>query len=164
MKLSDDQSAVVTDAANQLHRSILRLFRVLRTNRPAKGLAFSAFGVLGRLNRDGMATATELAAYMRIKPQSLTRLIANLEQRGLIARRSNGEDRRQNLIEITKAGVQLLLKDISDQRVSLAQVIKKELTPSEQEMLRIAASLMDRVAGGTEAQRANSNKPKYSKS
>jgi DNA-binding MarR family transcriptional regulator len=160
MNTPDDRSVAVTDAANQLHRSVLRLFRLLRTNRPAKVLTFSELGVLGHLNRDGTATATELAVYLRIKPQSLTRLIAGLERRRLITRQPNGEDRRQNLLEITEAGIQLLLEDIRDQRARLAQVIEKELTPAEQEMIRVAASLMDRVARRTEAELAHSNTPK----
>ena len=137
---------MAVDAANQLHRSAMKLFRVIRTGRPAKGLSLVRFGLLGRLYRDGAATATDLAAYLRIKPQSLTRLIADLEQGGLIARHTNDDDRRQNMLEITHAGARALVEDVRDQRDSLAQVIEKELTPAEQELLRIAAGLMDRVA------------------
>jgi DNA-binding MarR family transcriptional regulator len=148
------------EAANHLHRSILRLFRLMRATRPAKRIPILKLTVLGRLYRDGMATATELAAYLHVKPQSLTRLIADLEQHNLIIRRSNPEDRRQGLLEITEAGVQLLIEDVRDQRVKLSQIIAQELTPAEQELLRIAADLMDHIAEAIETQTAPLSKSK----
>ena len=151
MKAPDTPSHTAVDAANQLQRSAWHVFRVLRTSRPSKGLTLAGFGVLGRLYRDGTATATELAGYLRIKPQSLTRLIADLEQKGFIARHTNDEDRRQAFLEITHAGARALMKDMRGQRDILAQVIENELTPAEQELLRIASGLMDRVAEGAEA-------------
>jgi DNA-binding MarR family transcriptional regulator len=150
MKTSDTPSHTAVDAANQLQRSAFQIFRVLRAGRSAKGLTLAGFGVLGRLYRDGAATASELAAYLRIKPQSLTRLIADLEQKGFIARHTNDEDRRQSFLEITHAGGRALMEDMRNQRNILAQVIENELTSAEQELLRIAAGLMDRVAQGAE--------------
>ena len=163
MSTLEEASPTTADTANQLHRSALRLFRILRATRPAKGLTLSKAGVLGCLYRDGTTTSTELAAYLRVKPQSLTRLLADLEQRKLILSRSNGEDRRENLLEITEAGAQLLVEDIRGQRVKLAELIEEELTPAEKELLRIAAGLMDRIADKTEAQAAPLGKSKPKK-
>ena len=163
MNVLEEPSNTATDTANQLYRSALRLFRVLRATRPAKGLTLSKAGVLGYLYRDGKTTLTELAAYLRVKPQSLTRLLADLERSKHIVRRSNGEDRRENLLEITKAGVGLLIEDIRGQRVRLAEVIEKELTPAEKELLRIAAGLVDRIAEITETQIAPAGKSKRNK-
>jgi DNA-binding MarR family transcriptional regulator len=148
------------ETANQLHGSALRLSRVLHAARPAKGLSLSKLGVLGRLYRDGVTTSTELAAHLRIQPQSLTRLIADLERRRLIRRRENDADRRQSLLKITAAGVQLLLKDIHEQRVRLAQTMAEALTPAEQEMLRLAAGLMDHLAEVAEGRPIALGKPK----
>jgi DNA-binding MarR family transcriptional regulator len=116
--------------------------------------------VLGRLYRHGESTATGLAAHLRIQPQSMTRLIADLERRRLITRRADDADRRQSLLGITDQGAQLLTEDIRDQRVKLAQIIVEALTPAEQEMLRLAAGLMDRLAEVTEAQTAPPGKVK----
>jgi DNA-binding MarR family transcriptional regulator len=114
-------------------------------------LRLSSLGVLGRLHQAGSATATELAAYQHVKKQSLARALADLEQREFIVRRSNSEDRRENLVDITEAGVQVLIKDVSDQQTKLAHVIEKELTPAEQKLLRIAIGLMDHIAEVAEA-------------
>jgi len=159
----EEGATIATDTANQLHRSALRLFRVLQATRPAKGLTLSKVGVLGYLYRDRATTSTELAAYLRVRPQSLTRLLADLERRELISSRPNGEDRRENMLEITEAGTKLLIEDIRGQRVKLAQVIEKELTSAEKELLRIAAVLMDCIAEKTEEQTAPLSKSQWKK-
>jgi DNA-binding MarR family transcriptional regulator len=148
------------DTASQLHRSALRLSRVFQATRPAKGLSLSKLSVLGRLYREGAATATALAGYLRIQPQSLTRLIADLERRKQITRQSNDADRRQSLLKITDTGVQLLLEEIRDQRAKLAQTIAMALTPAEQGMLRLAAGLMDHLAEVIEAGPVALGRPK----
>ena len=143
----------------------MRLLRVLRTARQGEGLSLSKAGVLGHLYRDGKTTSAELAAYLRVKPQSLTRLLADLEKGKLIVRQSNGKDRREILLDITEAGARLLIEEIRGQRVRLAQVIEGGLTPVESEMLRIAAGLMDRIAEkAEEADPGREGKPKRKKS
>ena len=138
------------DTASQLHRSAFRLSRALITGE-ARRMGMSKLIVMGYLYRKGKATPTELAAFMRIQPQSLTRLIADLERQKWITREPNDADRRQTLLELTDTGTRVLLKDVMAQRTALAQTIVKALTPAEQEMLRLAAGLMDRLADATEA-------------
>ena len=91
---------IALDTANHLYNSGLRLFRVLRTLRSTESLSVSKLGVLGRLYRDGTKTAAELALYLRVQPQSLTRLLDDLETRSLISRKTNPKDRRQSFLEI----------------------------------------------------------------
>ena len=151
MKSSKCTSEAAIDIANQLHRSTLRLLRLLQAARSTDGLGMSKLSVLGRLYRNGTTTPTALAAYLRVQPQSLTRLLADLQRRNLIVRRPDGADRRQSLLEITDAGSKLLIEAVSDQRTELARAIAEELTPAEQELLRIAAGLMDHLAAVTGA-------------
>jgi DNA-binding MarR family transcriptional regulator len=154
MKTSEDASEAVIDTANQLHRSALRLLRLMQAACSTEGLSALKLSVLGRLYRQGTATPTALAAYLRIQPQSLTRLLADLQRRKLITRRPVETDRRQSLLEITAAGSELLIAEVRGQRTLLARTIARELTPTEQELLRIAAILMDRLAAVTEARAA----------
>lgn len=139
------------DIAGQFHRSAGRLFRILRAFRPEKGLSLTKFSILARLYQDADATATALAAFLRIQPQSITRILAELERDQLIERRLNPKDRRQSLIKITTTGGALLLEEIREQQLKLAKIIAQSLTPIEQEMLRLAAGLMDRLAAEAEA-------------
>lgn len=149
-EINPDPSFAI-DTASQLHQSALRLFRVMRATSPAQGVSRAKFSVLGCLYQGGVTTARHLADYLRIQPQSVSRLIADLEQRALITRRVNTADRRQTLIEITAAGVALLTEEISHQRLLLARTMTASLTPVEQEILRLAAALIDRLAAAAEA-------------
>ena len=159
MTKTNEPPTLSIDTANQLHRTALRLFRLLRDTRTADGLTPAKLGVLGRLYRIGMATATELAAYLRIQPQSLTRLVAELEREGLITRRKSDEDRRRVLLEISEKGLSLLTGEVRDQRMMLARIIALELTSAEQGLLRLATGLMDHIAEAAEAMEARDGSP-----
>jgi DNA-binding MarR family transcriptional regulator len=146
MMTSNDQA----DTAGQLHRSALRLLRLLRDTLPAKGLGGTKLSVLGRLYRNGASTPSALAVYLRVQPQSLTRLIGDLERRMLISRRPDTADRRQSLLEITEAGGRLLGEEMQAQRNSLERLMVRELSATERELLRLAAGLIDRLAAAVE--------------
>ena len=80
MDIIDNYTDNAIQTAHQLHSSVMGLLRVIQRGRPDKKLSLSKISILGRLYRVGSATATTLAAYLHIKPQSLTRLIADLEK------------------------------------------------------------------------------------
>jgi len=109
-------------------------------------VSLAKLSVLGRLYRLGPTSAATLAGQERIKPQSLTRLLANLEQRGLIKRRADDSDGRRMLIEITPAGREVLTRDMRQRDAWLALAMSTELSATEQELLRIAAPLLERLA------------------
>jgi DNA-binding MarR family transcriptional regulator len=91
-------------------------------------------------------TASRLAAAEAIQPQSLTRVLADLEEAGLISRQPDLADRRQVLIEITAAGRDLLYEQAKRRTVWLAHAMADHLSQTEQEVLRLAGQLMDRLA------------------
>ena len=137
----------VRTTANLLRRSNAALSRRLRAMRVDHGVSASKLSVLGLLERaSGPLTASELADLDGLQPQSLTRIIADLEESGLIGRRQAESDRRQVLIEITKKGHDLLVVDARRQNSWLADAMVTTLTPTEQRLLRIAAELLDRLA------------------
>ena len=134
-----------SDTAAQLHQSLSRLLRVLRAGPPAEGITTAGIGVLGCLYRRGQATATDLAAYLRVQPQTLTRLLADLEKRKWITRRPDPMDGRRNLLELTNDGAGILIENIHSRQALLARAIAEGLTPAEQNLLGIAAVLMDKL-------------------
>ena len=91
-------------------------------------------------------TATDLARLERLQPQSLTRIIAELDEQGLIRRTTAEEDRRQILIEITEAGRELLVLDAYRQNQWLMETMAARLTKAEREILAVAADLLDKLA------------------
>jgi DNA-binding MarR family transcriptional regulator len=90
--------------------------------------------------------AARLAQAERLQPQSLSRLIAQLERGGLIRRRPGQEDRRTLILEITAAGRQALSHDMAARRAWLEGAMRRVLVPGEREMLAHAAVAMLRLA------------------
>lgn len=138
------------DTASQLHRSALKLLRMLRALPADKGFGIAKMGLLTHLYQEGTTTATGIANYLRIRPQSVTRLLADLEKRGYITRKADKTDRRQSLIEITPAGTKILLKEGRGQQEKLALIIGETLSDAEKQMLLVAALLMDRLSANAE--------------
>jgi DNA-binding MarR family transcriptional regulator len=132
--------------ASEVRMSVMRLARRLRQQRPDHGLSLTRLAVLSRLDREGPATVTALALAERIQPQSMTRAVAELEQRGLLERSPHPSDRRQVVLRISDAGMDLLAADRRQRDEWLAVAMADTLTPVEQELVRLASSLLDRLA------------------
>jgi DNA-binding MarR family transcriptional regulator len=139
--------AALPDLAARLQRSAAALARRLRAATPLDGLTPARLGILAALRRSRHGTpATALAAELGIQPQSLTRLLAELEDRRLIARRSDAADRRRSLIGLTAAGRSLLEAELQRRRAALAETIAALFTPAERQALDRAADLIGRLA------------------
>ena len=134
-------------AATKVRRSVTHLARRLRGLRSDHGISGSKLAILGWLFRASTPmTATDLARLERLQPQSLTRIIAELDEHRLIRRTPAEEDRRQILIEITQAGRELLVVDAYRQNQWLMETMAVRLTKAEREILAIAADLLDKLA------------------
>ncbi len=143
-----------------IRRGVASLARRLRAERPEHGVSLAKLSVLGRLHRLSSMSAAELAGRERIQPQSLTRLVADLEQGGFIRRRDDETDGRRVLIDLTASGKDLLTRDMRQRDAWLALAMSSELTATEQEVLRLAAHLMERLAdarGATVERRSTLN-------
>jgi DNA-binding MarR family transcriptional regulator len=135
-----------TDAAHEIRTSLFRLVRRLRQERPEGELSYSQLNVLGWLEREGPMTNADLAAAERVTPQTMMRATADLVAAELISRADNPTDRRQVLLKITPAGTTLVREDRRRRDSFLAQAMESTLTPTERELLRLAAGLMDRLS------------------
>jgi len=84
------------------------------------------------LERKSM-TQKELLEMLQIQPGSMSEILTKLEEKGLIMRRRDEEDRRRSVLELTEAGVELALyqKRYSEGRPSF-----DVLTENEQEELK----------------------------
>jgi DNA-binding MarR family transcriptional regulator len=109
-------------------------------------VSLSALGMLSTLHRSGPMPAARLAQAERLQPQSLSRLIAQLDREGLIKRRPGKQDRRTLMLEITAAGRRALSHDMTARRAWLEGAMRRVLMPGEREMLAHAAVAMLRLA------------------
>ncbi len=133
------------EIARALRRSATLLMRRLRLNRTEEIFSPVELIILGALTRGGPVGATELAARERIRPQSLTRILASLEERGFVSRQPDGRDRRRFLISITEDGKKALEGDIRRREAWLAAAMTRHLSVAEREALFHASSLLDRL-------------------
>lgn len=134
------------EIAASLSRGLIKLNRRLRAERSDRKTSLGKLSILGRLYHDGAATPGALALAEGLQPQSLTRVLAELEEEGLVSRRQDEADRRQFRIELTSSGRNTLRKYASDQAAWLASAIASQLSPMEQNLLRLTAQLLDRLA------------------
>ncbi|HEY7175429.1 MAG TPA: MarR family transcriptional regulator [Micromonosporaceae bacterium] len=135
-----------TAAARQVREGVVRLARRLQALRQPHDVSVTGIALLSRLYRDGTATPKALADAEHAQPQTLTRVFAALEEQGLVSRRDDPRDGRQVLLDITADGI-AVLRQHSQTHVSwLVHAMDAELTPAEQEIVRVAARLLDRVA------------------
>ncbi len=102
--------------------------------------------VLGRLDRAGPRSVSELALAERVRPQSMAQTVAELETDGLVERRPDPEDGRRALVELTDQGRAALGADRSAREGWLAQAIERDLAPEEQDVLRHAVELLRTLA------------------
>jgi DNA-binding MarR family transcriptional regulator len=129
-----------------LRISVMRLARRLRAERADETLTLSQLATLGTLDRHGPMTLGELAAHERVQPPSMTRIVAGLEEHGLVVREPHATDRRLVIVHLTEEAVGLITADRRRRDAWLAQRLR-ELTPDEHQALRRAVPVLEKLAG-----------------
>jgi DNA-binding MarR family transcriptional regulator len=129
--------------ASQLRVVIGQLVRRLRAEH---GFPLSHGAVLGRLDRQGPQSVSDLAVAERVRPQSMAQTVSDLEADGLVTRTPDLADRRRALVELTEQGRTALQADRRRREGWLAQAIADDLSPREQALLDEAVDLLGRLA------------------
>jgi DNA-binding MarR family transcriptional regulator len=132
------------ELASTLRVSVMRLSRRLRAERLQTDLSLNQLAALGTLDRHGPLTPRELAEHEKVQPPSMTRVLAGLEERGLILRTPHQTDGRQHLVSLTSDARTLLKEDRRKREAWLAQRLA-ELTQEERDVLRAAAPVIERL-------------------
>jgi DNA-binding MarR family transcriptional regulator len=128
-----------------LRRSVQRLARRLRAQRPDGRLTDVQLGLMAMLMDNGPQRPADLAARTRSTPQALTRPLAALTAEGLLERRPDPDDGRQQVLTISERGWVALGDDAAPRDAWLDDALAG-LTDAERDVLAIAARLMDRLA------------------
>ena len=132
-----------TDArlANDLSLAVLRLARQLRFRRPDSPVSLSQLSALATLSKEGSMTPGALAVRERVRPPSMTRVVASLAELGFVDRRGHPDDGRQVLVSVSSTGAELIEVERRASREWLQQRLA-ELSPDERKTLVLAAELM----------------------
>ncbi len=130
--------------AHDLRLAVMRLSRRLRSQRAHTSLTLTQLAALSTLRAKGPLTPGELAAHERVQPPSMTRVLANLEGAGLIARTKHATDGRQVIVAVTDKAIGVLDDEIRMREAWLAQRMH-ELSAEEREQLRTASAIIERL-------------------
>jgi DNA-binding MarR family transcriptional regulator len=131
--------------AGMLRDALTRLNRRVRQTRPVGDLTGTQLSALTSLQLAGAMTPRELADAERVRPPTVTKIVARLEERGLVQRTPHPTDRRQVILSATPAGRAMLAQFERAREEWLAQQLA-QLTTDEREVLRRAAELLRRLA------------------
>jgi DNA-binding MarR family transcriptional regulator len=132
-----------TRLASELRMVIGQLVRRLRAEHR---FSLSQGAVLGRLDREGTMSIGALALAERVRPQSMTQTITDLETEGLVERRADPSDGRRALVALTEQGLQTLEADRRHREGWLARAIAEDLSVAQRATLAEALALLRRLA------------------
>jgi DNA-binding MarR family transcriptional regulator len=134
-----------SELASALRICVMRLARRLRSQGSNDALTVSQLAALASLDRHGAMTPGELAAHEKVQPPSMTRILDKLEQLRLVERAPHPTDRRQVMVIPTPQAKAMLREDRRRRDAWLATRLRT-LTGDERETLRVAASILERLA------------------
>ena len=134
--------ATENDTATRLHTAVGRLSRRLRAMAAAEGLTPTDSSVLFSIARNGPLGMTELARTEDLNPTMLSRVVARLEERGLVQRAQDPEDRRATLVAATPQGADLRARIRAARGKALGSELD-HLSPAHQEALEAALPALE---------------------
>lgn len=137
LELSDEQLPA------RLRLVIARTARRLRQEAEG-GLSPSQTAALATLERKGPQSPSRLAELEGIQRPTATRMIARLEEAGLVSRESDLDDKRSFAVALTPEGRTLLKKLRSRKTAYLAKQLKR-LDDDERDTLARATEILERL-------------------
>jgi len=132
-----------TDArlASDLSLAVMRLARQLRFRNPSSPVTLSQLSALATLANEGAMTPGALAIRERVRPPSMTRVIASLADMGLVERAPHPVDGRQVLVTVSQSGAELV-KAARRARQEWLGARLATLNSDQRDTLRSAADLL----------------------
>jgi DNA-binding MarR family transcriptional regulator len=127
----------------RLRLAITRTARRLRQEAEEE-LSPSQAAALATVERHGPLTPSELADREQVKRPTVTRVVARLEEAGLVGRTRDPHDGRSSLVAVTPAGRELVARIRARKDVYLARRLR-ELDGEERATLDRAAAILERL-------------------
>lgn len=144
--MDENVSESAVRAAHEVRVVFSRLRRRLRETYDTAGLTPSQTSALSRLSKEGPASASDLAAAERVRPQSMAATLVGLEERGLIRRRPDPGDGRRQIVSMTDAAQTFLADKRRAGEEWLARSLQEGYTERERGVIVEAMALLDRLA------------------
>ena len=137
--------------ATEFRRSLTRLARLLSVSMPKGELSPTKLSALSILRSEGPLSARTLASRLGILPQSLTRILADLEGDGLMTRTRDARDGREHILRPTAKALALMREEGVRRDAIIRDAMERALTPIEIDLLFIATKAINKLADGLNA-------------
>jgi DNA-binding MarR family transcriptional regulator len=136
-------TATPLDLAVRLRLAITRTSRRLRQE-ASPGLSPSLTSALASIDTHGPLTPSELAKRERVQRPTATRLVARLEELGVVQRAADPQDRRSSLLSVTPGG-HALMEELRQRKTAYLAHRLEDLDPDERATLDRAAAILERL-------------------
>lgn len=134
------------DAAQVASELRVVLGQLVRRLRAEHRFPLSHGAVLGRLDREGSQSVSDLAAKERVRPQSMAQTVLDLESDGYVKRSPDPDDGRRALVALTRGGRTALDEDRRRREGWLASALDERLSARERRVVAEAAEILRRLA------------------
>jgi DNA-binding MarR family transcriptional regulator len=111
------------ELVTRLRLAVMRLARRLR-QQAEPGVTPSMLSALASIESRGSVSLKELAELERVQPPTLTKIVARLEEAGLVRRDAAPEDRRVARVSLTAQGKQFIQRARSRKNAYLARGLR----------------------------------------
>jgi len=136
------------EVATALHRAAIRLLRTVRVADDETGVSAPKLSALSVLTFGGAMSLSALARAEQVTPATMSKLVSDLETAGLVAKRTNREDKRGLSIEVTAKG-RALMEEGRKRRLALLHKRMAKLPRDERVLLDRAAEIMLKLSSDT---------------
>jgi DNA-binding MarR family transcriptional regulator len=130
--------------ADRLVISAIRLTRTLKALTRTSPLSGPQISALAIIAQSGRISAKRLARLEEVTPSAVSRLVADLEKRGLVERQSDDDDHRTKWIRATGKGMLLITEGHRNRLAPLVHAIAR-LPQEDRDSLSRTADLLDRL-------------------
>jgi DNA-binding MarR family transcriptional regulator len=134
------------EVANRLHSAAIHLLRRARRVDAESHLPAPQLSALSVIVYAGPITLGALASAEQVRPPTMTRLIAAMEDGGLIEREPDEDDRRVVRIRATTKGKRIL-EEGRDRRIAVIGEALATLPDADVRAIAAALDAIDKVAG-----------------
>jgi DNA-binding MarR family transcriptional regulator len=136
----------------RLRAVIGKLSKRLSASARGTGLTQTQLSALGVIARSGPIRISDLAEIESVNPTMLSRVVAHLDEAGLVRRRPDSEDRRAALVEVTEAGRRTHDRLRAERGRVLADALAA-LTPSQRSLIEAALPALEALADSARGDR-----------
>ena len=140
------QTGLAWTLAAEMRAALRKLKLRYREHGGGNSLTSAQLSVVLRLEKDGSATVSGLAREEGMRPQSMSAVVAPLQESGLVVGAPDPSDGRQTLLSLTPKCLKWLREGRAARQDWLATTIAQKLSVHEQEKLQAALELLKRLA------------------